>query len=69
MDKAVEKLSRETGDDIEMFELKHCARLLARGLSPCCEAPIDKSRVIRKGRHRGHGPRICSKCHQLVFFI
>jgi hypothetical protein len=43
--------------------------LMERGLSSCCEAPIDESRVIRRGRHEGHGPRYCSKCGRCVFIV
>jgi hypothetical protein len=38
-------------------------------LSPCCEAPIDESRVIRDGCYKGHGPRFCSKCGELVYMV
>jgi hypothetical protein len=41
--------------------------LMARGLSGCCEAPLDESRVIATGRYKGHGPRCCSKCGKVVF--
>lgn len=43
--------------------------LLNRGLSSCCEAPIDERAVIREGRHKGHGPRYCSKCGNCVFIV
>jgi hypothetical protein len=43
---------------------------LARGLSPCCESPLDLSHVIPEGLpHAGHGPRFCSKCHKVVFIV
>jgi hypothetical protein len=40
-----------------------------RGLSPCCEVPIDESQVIQSGRHKGHGSRYCSKCGELLFMV
>jgi len=43
--------------------------LLKRGLSHCCEAPINESQVIQSGRHKGHGPRFCSKCGTLLFLV
>ncbi len=43
--------------------------LMRQGLSSCCEAPFDENRVIREGRHKGHGPRYCSKCRKLVFMV
>jgi hypothetical protein len=43
--------------------------LIARGLSPCCEALLDMSQVITSGAHKGHGPRICSKCRKVVMVV
>jgi hypothetical protein len=43
--------------------------LILRDLSPCCEAAIDKSRVIPSGQHKGHGPRFCSACKKLVYMV
>lgn len=40
--------------------------LFLKGLSGCCEAPLDMSRVYKSGRYKGHGPRLCSKCGKLV---
>lgn len=37
--------------------------------SACCNAPIDYSRVIKTGRHKGHGGRYCSKCGKCVFWV
>lgn len=48
---------------------KRSMDLLRQGLSSCCEAPIDESRVIREGRHKGHGPRYCGKCGRCVFVV
>lgn len=44
-------------------------RLLANNLSSCCEAEIDASQVIPSGRHKGHGPRFCSKCRRVVLWV
>ena len=43
--------------------------LMRRGLTSCCEAPIDKSQVIVAGPHKGHGPRYCTKCGRCVFIV
>lgn len=43
--------------------------LLRKGLSDCCEAPVDESRVIKEGRHKGHGRRYCSKCGKCLFVV
>jgi len=43
--------------------------LLAKGLSFCCEAPLDERRVILEGRRAGHGPRLCSECGKIVFVV
>jgi len=40
--------------------------LILRGISPCCKAPIDESKVIPRGKYKGHGPRYCSKCRKCV---
>lgn len=56
-------------DKTRDYDLKKTVDAFARGVSPCCNAPIDSSRVITSGRHRGHGPRICSKCKKLLFFV
>lgn len=52
-------------------EIDRILALMERGLSSCCEAPIDTSRVIdRPGhRHHGHGPRTCSKCGGFLFVV
>jgi hypothetical protein len=39
------------------------------GLTACCNAELDQSRVITSGRHAGHGPRMCSKCGKVVFIV
>jgi len=44
-------------------------RLMSEGKSACCEAPLDTSRVITSGCHKGHGPRFCSKCGALSFMV
>lgn len=50
-------------------DFKRSDRLMMQGLSSCCEAPIDESRVITEGQHKNHGPRFCSKCKKLVFMV
>jgi len=50
-------------------EFEHHMDLLRQGLSGCCEAPINTSRVIAAGRHKNHGPRFCSKCKKVVFVV
>jgi hypothetical protein len=66
-----EKFSPYTKEEIEADEAatKRCVELMQRGLSSCCEAPIDESHVIREGRHKGHGPRYCSKCGRCCFMV
>lgn len=44
-------------------------RTSALDLSNCCEAPIDYSQVIEKGRYKNHGPRYCSKCKKCLFMV
>lgn len=58
----------------EELESKNKARdrfvnLLSKGLSDCCEAPIDQSQVISDGRYKGHGRMFCSKCKRVVFVV
>lgn len=55
--------------DAEDAELERTLRLIGEGKSPCCEAPIDESQVIRSGRHKGHGLRFCSKCGACVYVV
>lgn len=43
--------------------------LVSRGLSACCEQPLDTSRVIPDGPRAGHGPRLCSACNRLAFMV
>lgn len=50
-------------------EFERRDELLLKGLSFCCEAPIDESQVIKEGRHKGHGGRFCSKCKKVVFWV
>lgn len=65
------KLELPTAQEVESEEAasKRSMDLLRRGLSSCCEAAIDESRVIRDGRHKGHGPRFCSKCGKCLFIV
>lgn len=37
------------------------------GLSPCCGATLDESRVEKDGRYAGTGPRFCSACKAFVY--
>lgn len=53
----------------EEAETARVLGLLVRGLSSCCEAPLDLSRVILDGQYKGHGPRFCSKCGKLAFRV
>ena len=64
-------LAFKTAEEIEAEEKawERSVDLLRRGLSPCCEAPLDVSHVIERGRHKGHGPRFCSKCRQLCMMV
>lgn len=48
---------------------KHFEDCLRRKISTCCEAPLDESQVITGGRHKGHGPRFCSKCGRCCFMV
>ena len=58
--------------------------LMLKGLSSCCEAPLDTSKVINSdqlknhgtlfwvinsGQFKNHGPRFCSKCKRLCFVV
>ena len=43
--------------------------LFAKGLSFCCEAPLDDNQTIQSGEHKGHGPRTCSKCGALALYV
>jgi len=44
------------------------AKILS-GKSPCCDAGLDTSQVIKSGTHKGHGPRFCSACGKLVYMV
>lgn len=65
------KLELLSAEEIAADEAAHqrTMDLMRLGLSSCCEAPIDESQVIRSGRHKGHGPRFCSKCRRCVFMV
>lgn len=66
-----EKFGNYTPEEIakEEASVTHSIECLKKGLSTCCEAELDLTRVIKDGRHKGHGPRFCSKCHQLAFMV
>ena len=53
----------------EEAEFERDLALIAKKLSPCCEAPFDESQVITSGRHKNHGPRFCSKCKRVVMWV
>jgi ribonuclease HI len=62
-----ERPPAESGEpDVDRLEY-----LMNAGLSQCCEAPLDTSRVIHRPghRHHNHGPRYCSKCGKLAFMV
>ena len=66
-----DKQENYSSEEIEK-ENKGIAMMLSMvdsGISPCCEAPLDESQVIRGGRHDGHGPRFCTKCKKWVFSV
>lgn len=50
-------------------ETKRRSELIRQGVSPCCEAAIDISRVVTSGRYAGHGSRYCSKCGGMLFTV
>ena len=60
-----------TEEEIEQEEreIQEIIKNIASGVSSCCKAPIDESRVIPDGQHKGHGPRYCSKCKKLVYMV
>lgn len=53
----------------EIADSERAMRCIQEGLSSCCEAPLDTRNVITEGRYKGHGPRYCSKCKQIVFMV
>lgn len=51
-------------------EMHKTVERLEQGLSPCCGAPLDESRVLQcKGRLNGHGPRVCTQCKRVAFRV
>lgn len=50
-------------------ETKAMLAKIESGVSPCCDAPLDLSRVIQSGPRKGHGKRFCSKCRRWVFTV
>lgn len=54
------------GEETEVERIERCAAL---DLSSCCEAPIDYSQVIEKGRCKNHGQRLCSKCRRCLYHV
>lgn len=59
--KEIQRKEKETTEEF--------AKMMKTKLSSCCCAPIDESRVIRTGRHKGHGGRYCSKCKKCLYFV
>ena len=59
----------KTETTIPEEEVKQHIEKMMKDISPCCDAPLDKSRVITSGRYKGHGPRFCSKCKNVVYFV
>ena len=66
-----EKFEKPTLEQVEQSraDLLEWVGKIARGISPCCGAPLDMSRVIERGKHAGHGPRYCSNCKQFVMMV
>lgn len=66
-----DKCEMPTSEQIAQTKADDARRddLMRRGLSGCCEAPIDERAVIREGRHKGHGMRYCSKCGKYLFMV
>jgi hypothetical protein len=65
------KYSPYTTEELDEQDAAYARKweLMKRGLSDCCEAPIDESRVTKAGSFKGHGPRFCSKCRRLLFMV
>lgn len=68
---ACPKYERRTQEEVDAADAARnmMIDLVQRGLSPCCEAPIDESRMIQSGRHKGHGRAYCSKCDAVAFSV
>lgn len=68
---ACEKYQPPTSEELakEEAEFQRVMDMFAKDISPCCEAPIDKSQVIQSGTHKNHGPRFCSKCGKMVYMV
>jgi hypothetical protein len=60
-----------TAEELEQKdrESRRICDLHDRGLSACCEAPLDESLVIRDGPYEGHGPRHCTACRKIAFTV
>ena len=65
------RLQHPTEEQVKQSESEMLFKLdkVAKGISPCCEASLDTSQVIQTGRHKGHGPRFCSKCGKFVMIV
>lgn len=70
-DNSCDKYETYTPEEIAKQEAQHKLFMdrMQQGLSSCCGAELDKSRVITEGRHKGHGPRFCTKCKRVAFLV
>jgi len=50
-------------------EIDKALDLRRRGLSSCCEAPLDRSRLLTSGPHAGSGWLYCSSCKRAVMHV
>ena len=57
---------KEQSDDAQTDRF---VALIEQGLSPCCEAELDESRVIKSGRYKGHGQKVCTLCGRVAVTI
>lgn len=66
-----EKKELRTAEELAAIkaERDHHYECFKKGISPCCNVPINDSRVIKEGRHKGHGARYCSKCGKCLFIV
>lgn len=66
-----EKFQATTPEEIAARDeaFKHAMECHKRGVSSCCEAPLDTSNVHTEGPYKGHGPRYCSKCRKVQFIV
>jgi hypothetical protein len=60
------RLPTREGVQAEIDEIDRAETLFNQGLSPCCGAELDRSRLISDGRFKGSGWVYCSKCKKSV---